>query len=89
VGLGFHLCRDPAEFVYIAFAIDTFARRTVGWRVVRRARQAREEAGCGKARTNSAAAAGRTVRAAEIGGTWSTAEPAPAGGTTEDAALLP
>jgi putative transposase len=33
VGLGLHLRVDLAGFVYIAFVIDVFARRIVGWRV--------------------------------------------------------
>jgi putative transposase len=37
VGLGLHLCRDLAGFVYVAFVIDAFARRIVGWRVSRTA----------------------------------------------------
>ena len=33
MGLGLHLRRDVAGFVYVAFVIDVFARRIVGWRV--------------------------------------------------------
>lgn len=32
MGLGSHLHRDVAGFVYVAFVIDVFARRIVGWR---------------------------------------------------------
>ena len=38
LGFGLHLCRDLAGFVYVAFVIDAFARRIVGWRVSRSAR---------------------------------------------------
>ena len=37
LGLGLHLCRDLAGFVYVAFVIDAYARRIVGWRVSRTA----------------------------------------------------
>ena len=37
VGVGLHLCRDLAGFVYVAFVIDAFARRIVGWRASRTA----------------------------------------------------
>jgi putative transposase len=33
LGRGFHLRRDRRGFVYVAFVIDVFARRIVGWRV--------------------------------------------------------
>ena len=35
MGVGFHVCLDLAGFVYVAFVIDVFARRIVGWRVSR------------------------------------------------------
>ena len=35
-----HLCGDLAGFVYVAFVIDAFARKIVGWRVSRSARAA-------------------------------------------------
>ena len=37
VGLRLHLRRDLAGFVYVAFVIDAYARRIVGWRVSRTA----------------------------------------------------
>ena len=37
MGVGLHLCRDWQGFVYVAFVIDVFARRIVGWRVSRSA----------------------------------------------------
>ncbi len=37
VGIGLYLCRDLAGFVYVAFVIDTYARRIVGWRASRTA----------------------------------------------------
>ena len=40
VGLGFHLRRHLGGFVYVAFVIDVFARRIVGWRVSRTAHAA-------------------------------------------------
>ena len=36
VAIGFHLCRHLG-FVYVAFVIDAFARRIVGWRASRTA----------------------------------------------------
>ncbi len=33
VGGGLHLRRYLAGFVYVAFVVDVFARRIVGWRV--------------------------------------------------------
>ena len=33
VGLRLHLCRTWTGFVYVAFVIDAYARRIVGWRV--------------------------------------------------------
>src|SRR5207245_6544329 len=33
VGRGPDVCRDLAGFAYVAFVIDVFARRIVGWRV--------------------------------------------------------
>ena len=36
-GCRFHVRRDLAGFVYVAFVIDAFARRIVGWRVSRTA----------------------------------------------------
>ena len=33
MGLGLHLRRDWQGFAYVAFVIDAFARRIVGWRV--------------------------------------------------------
>jgi putative transposase len=32
VALGLHLCRTWQGFVYVAFVIDAYARRIVGWR---------------------------------------------------------
>jgi transposase InsO family protein len=37
VDIGFHLCRHRQGFVYVAFVIEAFARRIVGWRVSRTA----------------------------------------------------
>ncbi len=37
VGVRLHLRRDVAGFVYVAFVIDVYARRIVGWRVSRTA----------------------------------------------------
>jgi putative transposase len=37
VGFGFHLCSPWQGFVYVAFVIDVFARRIVGWRASRTA----------------------------------------------------
>jgi transposase InsO family protein len=37
VGFRLHLCGHLAGFVYVAFVIDTFARRIVGWRASRTA----------------------------------------------------
>jgi putative transposase len=37
MGLRLHLRRDWTGFVYVAFVIDTYARRIVGWRVSRTA----------------------------------------------------
>ena len=37
VGVGLHLRRDLGGFVYVAFVIDTYARRIVGWRASRTA----------------------------------------------------
>ena len=59
VGGGLHLCRDLAGFVYVAFVIDAFARRIVGWRVSRTA-QAELRAG----RAGAGAPDRRPVRAA-------------------------
>jgi transposase InsO family protein len=33
VGVGFHLCRNLEGVRYVAFVIDAYARRIVGWRV--------------------------------------------------------
>ena len=33
VGIGPHLCVDVVGFAYVAFVIDAYARRILGWRV--------------------------------------------------------
>jgi transposase InsO family protein len=40
VAVGLHLRRDLAGFVYVAFILDAYARRIVGWRVSRTAHAA-------------------------------------------------
>ncbi len=40
MGLRLHLRRDWSGFVYVAFVIDAYARRIVGWRVSRTAHTA-------------------------------------------------
>ena len=37
VALRLHLCRNLDRFVYVAFVIDAYARRIVGWRASRTA----------------------------------------------------